>query len=187
MDTTEQSKDKAEAAENERLLTPALRPAIDAFDNSSDDTKRRSTTRLSPDGELRRRQPHRVGAPFACSRPLKSSAAIPLSPPGLPHRHERLSGRTEAQKSPPSGLAEEELNVEGGSLRRQVEDTPRTDGTRRGGRTPRVLTAPSGNCPNSAADCGMFHVLNMSYEEIRDVTDSIGTVKSRLNEPAWPS
>jgi len=94
-----------------------------------------------------------------------------------------LDERKRRQSRPQVSL-EDELNVEGSALHRQVEDTaPGPLDLAEEGDVRRILHRAIQQLPEFQREIvTMYHVLDMSYDEISEITGTpIGTVKSRLN------
>lgn len=189
MDTTGQllQKDKAEAAENERLLIARAQTGdLDAFDQlvrrfetQVYNLAYRLTENYDDASDIASEAFVRV---FAAIKKFRGDSAFStwlyriVTNAFLDERKRR--------KARPQISLEEELNVEGGTLRRQVEDTaPGPTEHAEAEERRRVLDSAIQELPEFQRQIVvMFHVLNMSYEEICDVTGlPIGTVKSRLN------
>jgi RNA polymerase sigma-70 factor (ECF subfamily) len=188
MDTTGQlQKDKAEAAENERLLIARAQTGdLDAFDQlvrryetQVFNLAYRLTENYDDASDIASEAFVRV---FAAIKKFRGDSAFStwlyriVTNAFLDERKRR--------KARPQVSLEEELNVEGGTLRRQVEDTaPGPTEHAELEERRRVLDSAIQELPDFQRQIVvMFHVLNMSYEEICDVTGlPIGTVKSRLN------
>lgn len=86
--------------------------------------------------------------------------------------------------SRPQVSLEEELNVEGSPLHRQVEDpSPGPLDLAEESDTRRILNHAIAQLPEFQREIvTMYHILNMSYDDIGEITGApIGTVKSRLN------
>lgn len=86
--------------------------------------------------------------------------------------------------SRPQVSLEEQLNIEGSPLHRQVEDpSPGPPDMAEENDTRRLLNHAINQLPDFQREIvTMYHILNLSYEEISETTGTpIGTVKSRLN------
>jgi len=88
------------------------------------------------------------------------------------------------RRAHPTVSLEEEYETEGGPLFRQVEDTaPDPSERAEQDETRRLLHRAIQQLPEFQREIvTMYHVLDLSYEEISEITGTpIGTVKSRLN------
>jgi RNA polymerase sigma-70 factor (ECF subfamily) len=88
------------------------------------------------------------------------------------------------RRAHPTVSLEDEFDVEGSALYRQVEDTaPGPADRAEEGEARRALHLAIQQLPDFQREIvTMYHVLDMSYEEICEITGTpIGTVKSRLN------
>lgn len=88
------------------------------------------------------------------------------------------------RRAHPTVSLEDEYEVEGSAFYRQVEDSaPGPSDRAEENETRRLLRHAIGQLPDFQREIvTMYHILDMSYEEITDVTGTpIGTVKSRLN------
>jgi RNA polymerase sigma-70 factor (ECF subfamily) len=88
------------------------------------------------------------------------------------------------RRAHPTVSLEDEFEIEGSALYRQVEDSaPGPPARAEEGEARRLLHHAIQQLPDFQREIvTMYHVLDMSYEEISDITGTpIGTVKSRLN------
>lgn len=88
------------------------------------------------------------------------------------------------RRSRPTVSLEDEYEVEGSPVYRQVEDTaPGPSHRAEENEARRLLHRAIQQLPDFQREIvTMYHILDMSYEEISDITGTpIGTVKSRLN------
>jgi RNA polymerase sigma-70 factor (ECF subfamily) len=88
------------------------------------------------------------------------------------------------RRSHPQVSLDDDFDVEGSNVQRQIEDpSPGPDALAETQEQRRTLDAAIQQLPDFQREMiTMYHVLNMSYEQIGDITGApIGTVKSRLN------
>lgn len=88
------------------------------------------------------------------------------------------------RRAHPQVSLEDEFEVEGANLQRQVEDAaPGPNAIAEEQERRRILDRAIQRLPDFQREMiTMYHILNMSYEDIAEVTGApIGTVKSRLN------